>query len=48
MYKLTPIFFDQVRAEQNALIQKAGLRSLPCSTGSVTDIQIEKFAIYVP
>jgi hypothetical protein len=33
---------DQVRTEQNALIQKAGLRSLPCSTGSIADIQIEK------
>jgi hypothetical protein len=36
---------DQVRTEQNALIQKVGLRSLPCSTGSIADIQIE---IYVP
>jgi hypothetical protein len=36
---------DQVRTEQNALIQKAGLRSLSCSTGSIADVQIE---IYVP
>jgi hypothetical protein len=36
---------DQVRTEQNALIQKAGLRSLPYSTRSIADIQIE---IYVP
>jgi hypothetical protein len=36
---------DQVRTEQNALIQKAGLCSLPCSTGSIADIQIK---IYVP
>jgi hypothetical protein len=36
---------DQVRTEHNALIQKAGLRSLPCFTGSIADIQIE---IYVP
>jgi hypothetical protein len=35
----------QVRTEHNALIQKAGLRSLPCFTGSISDIQIE---IYVP
>jgi hypothetical protein len=32
---------DQVRTEHNALIQKAGLRSLPCFTGSIADIQIE-------
>jgi hypothetical protein len=35
----------QVRTEHNALIQKAGLRSIPCFTGSISDIQIE---IYVP
>jgi hypothetical protein len=35
----------QVRTEHNALIQKVGLRSLPCFTGSISDIQIE---IYVP
>ncbi|PWZ14796.1 Helicase protein MOM1 [Zea mays] len=36
---------DQVRTEQNALIQKAGLRSLPCSTGSIADIQIENTGV---
>jgi hypothetical protein len=36
---------DQVRTGQNALIQKVDLCSLPCSTGSITDIQIEKFYI---
>jgi hypothetical protein len=37
---------DQVRTEQNALIQKAGLRSLSCSTGSIADVQIEIYVLW--
>jgi hypothetical protein len=36
----------QVRTEHNAVIQKVGLRSLPSSTGSIADIQIENTGIY--